>query len=123
MSKKYLTGEQLRKELIVAREAGHITEQLGKYFMLLVDRIGQKGNWRNYSYLDDMKSAALLNLCSGAWSKFDINSPSSPFSYYTTCIERSFIQYLTKQHKQRDILDEIKMANGLDPSFNRQLQD
>src|SRR3546814_6436149 len=41
---------------------GRTTAKLGKMYYLLVEKIGQKSNWRNYSYLDDMKSSALLQL-------------------------------------------------------------
>ena len=43
-------------------EKGSITPKLAKMFILMVNKYGQRGNWRGYTYLDEMKGQALLQL-------------------------------------------------------------
>ena len=41
---------------------GEISNKLAKMFIMLVQRYSQKSNWRGYTYLDEMRGNALLQL-------------------------------------------------------------
>ncbi len=41
---------------------GAINNRLAKMYITLVNRYGQKANWSGYTYLDEMKGQALVNL-------------------------------------------------------------
>lgn len=95
-------------------------------FMLLVDKIGSAGNWRNYSYVEEMKSEALLALCQAAL-KYDPTKGFSPFAYYTQVAQNSFISYLSVEKKQSNIRDSLIEAHpdagdDIKPSFSRQYE-
>lgn len=75
-----------------------------------------------------MKSYALLNIVKN-WRSFDATKSSNVFSYLSTYIFNSFIQYLKAEKKQRNIRDSLLVHEGLDPSrtfvedFKAQLND
>lgn len=101
---------------------GRITNKLGKMLMTLVDRYGQRANWRGYTYLDEMKSRALLQL-SAAGLQFDESRSDvpNPFAYYTVMIQNAFTCMLNSEKKNQNIRDDILIMNGASPSMTRQI--
>lgn len=104
------------------QDQGRMTNKLGKMLMTLVDRYGQRANWRGYSYLDEMKSRALLQL-SAAGLQFDESRSSvpNPFAYYTVIISNAFTCMLNSEKKNQNIRDDILIMNGVTPSLTRQI--
>lgn len=104
-------------------EAGNITPKLGYMFMLLVEKISKKGNWRNYTYIDEMKSSALLQL-SQVGLQFDESRGQipNPFAFYTTIVNNAFKRVLNIEKKNRDIRDDLIEIAGQNPSFSRQME-
>lgn len=101
---------------------GRVTNRLGAMWMKLVDRYGQRGNWRGYSYLDEMKAQALMQL-SQVGLQFDESKSSNPFSYYTQCVSTSFLKILTTEKKSQTIRDDLLIMHDQMPSHTRQTQD
>lgn len=112
----YLSNKELLSEYAKSREQDKMTDKFAHMLQLLVYRISKKGNFVNYTYLDDMRSYAIMMLMN-TWKRFDPESSQNPFAYYTTCISNSFIQILNQEKRQRTIRDEIMVKNGLTPSF------
>jgi len=100
---------------------GHLTDELVKAFMLLCQRIAMKTNWRGYSYIDEMQSAALLNLCAQGL-KFDESRGNNPFAFYTTTVKNAFTKVLNTEKKSQKTRDSLLEANGLTPSHTRQTE-
>lgn len=129
----YLSNENLIREIMESKAvqkkypkrtpARCLTKELVNMLMLLVNKYSQKHNWRGYSYIDDMKSEALVSLCQSAL-KFDPEKSQNPFGYYTQIITRCFLTYLDKEKNQRMIRDELIEASGSDlkPSTSRQME-
>lgn len=103
---------------------GRITNKLGEMFILLVEKISKKGNWRNYSYIEDMKGDALRQL-SQVGLQFDEGRGMipNPFAFYTTVVNNAFKRVLNNERKVRDIRDDLIEMGGEQPSFTRQLKD
>lgn len=99
---------------------GSITPKLAKMFMLLSERIGQKGNWRGYSYLDEMKGQALMQF-SLQGLMFNEMLSDNPFAYYTTMVKNSFTRILNNEKEHQELRDKILIDNGFNPSFSAQL--
>lgn len=79
---------------------GQITKRLAIMFMLLVDRYSRRSNWRGYTYLDEMKSHALLQL-SQVGLLFEESKSDNPFAFYTTTIKNCLAgntEILTKEY-------------------------
>ena len=102
---------------------GRISNELGKMYMLLVEKISKKGNWRNYTYLEDMKGDALRQL-SQVGLQFDEGRGiiPNPFAFYTTVVNNAFKRVLNSEKKVRNIRDDLIELAGEVPSFTRQLE-
>ncbi len=98
-----------------------LTPELVKMLMMLVERYSQKTNWRNYTYLDDMKGEALVSLCQNAL-KFNPEKSKNPFGYYTQIVTHSFLTYLDKEKRVRKIKDDLLEQQGFNPSYSRQIE-
>jgi hypothetical protein len=131
-SNYYLTREQLIQEIILSKKkfresnlprtpAECFTPNLTKYLELMVHRYANKGQWRGYSYIDDMKSEALLTLCQNAF-KYNEEKYDNPFGYYTQIIKYCFITSLEKEEIVRDIKDSLWESIGMTPSYARQIR-
>jgi len=106
----------LLKEFRLSKEQGKMSDKLAHMLLLLTQRISQKSNFSGYTYIDDMRSYALTTLMS-TWIRFDPEKSDNPFSYYTTCISRSMVQFIKQEKRQRNIKDEITIKNGRLPSY------
>jgi hypothetical protein len=74
------------------------------------------------TYLDEMKSQALLQL-SQVGLQFDESRSSNPFAYYTQILTNSFRRILAIEKNHQNIRDDILIMNGVAPSYTRQTED
>lgn len=104
------------------KDHGQMTNNLALMFMKLVDRYGHRGNWRGYTYLEEMKSQALLQL-SQVGLQFDESRSETPnpFAYYTQTITNSFMRVLNIEKKNQNIRDDILIMHGASPSYTRMI--
>lgn len=101
------------------KDKGRITEVLGFMFMKLSERYAQRSNWRGYTYLDEMKGQAILQL-SQIGLQFDESKSENPFAYYTAAVTNSFTRILNLEKKNQNIRDDLLEEAGLTPSLTRQ---
>ena len=101
--------------------ASIMTPELVKMIMMLVERYAQRANWRGYTYIEDMKSEALLSLLNGTL-KFNPEKSKNPFGYMTQIVTHSFLTTLDKEKKVRRIRDDMLERHGFDPSHTRQIE-
>jgi len=102
-------------------EHGKMTNKLGLMFMKLCERYGTRSNWRGYTYNDEMRGQALVQL-SQIGLQFDESKSANPFAYYTAAITNSFTRILNVEKKHQNLRDDILEKNGLSPSYTRQLE-
>ena len=101
------------------KDHGKMTPMLARMFIKLCERYGSKSNWRCYTYNDEMRSQALLQL-SQVGLQFDESKSNNPFAYYTATITNSFTRVLNVEKRNQNLRDDILEANGLNPSYTRQ---
>jgi hypothetical protein len=98
-----------------------MTKKLAHMFMKLCERYATRSNWRGYTYNDEMRSQALLQL-SQIGLQFDESKSQNPFAYYTAAITNSFTRVLNIEKRNQNLRDDILEMNGLTPSYTRQGQ-
>ena len=101
------------------RDHGAMTKKLAHMFMKLCERYATRSNWRGYTYNDEMRSQALLQL-SQIGLQFDESKSQNPFAYYTAAITNSFTRVLNIEKRNQNLRDDILEMNGLTPSYTRQ---
>jgi hypothetical protein len=101
------------------RDHGDMTAELARMFLKLCERYATRSNWRGYTYNEEMRGQALLQL-SQIGLQFDESKSQNPFAYYTAAITNSFTRILNIEKKMQNIRDDILEMNGLNPSWTRQ---
>jgi len=101
------------------KDHGNMTRKLATMFMKLCERYATRSNWRGYTYNEEMRGQALLQL-SQIGLQFDESKSQNPFAYYTAAITNSFTRILNIEKKNQNIRDDILEINGLNPSWTRQ---
>jgi len=87
-------------------------------WMKLVDRYATRGNVRGYTYNDEMKGQAILQL-SQIGLQFDESKSNNPFAYYTAAVTNSFVRVINLEKRNQNIRDDILEMNDLNPSYTR----
>ena len=102
---------------------GTITNRLALMFMKLVERYSHRGNWRGYTYNDEMRSQALLQL-SQMGLQFDESKSETPnpFAYFTAAVNNSFTRILNLEKRSQNIRDDLLIMHGAMPSYTRQTE-
>jgi hypothetical protein len=104
-----------------SRDHGKMTPKLAHMFIKLCERYATRSNWRGYTYNDEMRSQALLQL-SQIGLQFDEFKSQNPFAYYTAAITNSFTRVLNIEKRNQNLRDDILEMSGLTPSYTRQGQ-
>jgi len=100
---------------------GRITNKLGTMFLKLVERYSHRANWRGYTYVDEMRGQALVQL-SQIGLQFNEAKSDNPFAYYTAAVNNSFTRILNLEKRNQMIRDDILIDSGHLPSYGRQIQ-
>jgi len=98
---------------------GKATNKLAMMWMKLCDRYATRGNVRGYTYNDEMRGQAILQLAQ-IGLQFDESKSQNPFAYYTAAVTNSFVRVINIEKKNQNIRDDILEQNGLNPSYTRQ---
>ena len=100
---------------------GKITNNLAKMYIKLCERYSMRSNWRGYTYVDEMRSHALLQL-SQIGLQFNELKSENPFAYYTAAVTNSFTRVLNLEKRNQNIRDDLLQEAGQMPSWTRQIE-
>ena len=100
---------------------GKATEKLARMWMKLCDRYATRGNVRGYTYNDEMRGQAILQLAQ-IGLQFDESKSQNPFAYYTAAVTNSFVRVINIEKRNQNIRDDILEMNDMTPSYTRQMQ-
>ena len=98
---------------------GQATNKLALMWMKLCDRYATRGNVRGYTYNDEMRGQAILQLAQ-IGLQFDESKSQNPFAYYTAAVTNSFVRVINIEKRNQNIRDDILEMNDMNPSFTRQ---
>ena len=122
--KNYINNIDFTKALVDWKRArefdqtARMPEYIGQCFVKLTENIGRLNKFRNYSYLQDMQSEALLTCVSYA-TNFNPTISENPFAYFSQYIHNSFIGILNKEKRISDtkfsyIKNKFDVCEGYD---------
>jgi hypothetical protein len=100
------------------KDKGVATNKLALMWMKLVDRYATRGNVRGYTYNDEMKGQAILQLAQ-IGLQFDESKSNNPFAYYTAAVTNSFVRVINLEKRNQNIRDDILEMNDMNPSHTR----
>jgi hypothetical protein len=101
------------------KDHGQFTPKLAKMFMKLCERYATRGNVRGYTYNDEMRGQAILQLTQ-IGLQFDESKSNNPFAYYTAAVTNSFVRVINIEKRNQNIRDDILEMNNFNPSYTRQ---
>ena len=96
-----------------------MTNNLARMFLKLCERYATRGNVRGYTYNDEMRGQAILQLTQ-IGLQFDESKSDNPFAYYTAAVTNSFVRIINIEKRNQNIRDDILEINGMNPSWTRQ---
>lgn len=88
---------------------GKITDALVRIWMTMVQKIAQKGNWRGYSFRDEMEARALMDLSQNGL-KFNEARGVNAFAYSSQLIGNSFITTLIREKRHISLRNDLLAA-------------
>ena len=103
-----------------SKDHGKLTDKLARMFIMLCEKYAMKFNWRGYTYNDEMRNSAILQL-TYVGLRFNEAKSANTFAYYTAAITNSFCRVLNTEKRNQNIRDDILEMNGLNPSHSRQM--
>jgi hypothetical protein len=102
-----------------SKDHGQVTNKLARMYIMMCEKYAMKYNWRGYTYNDEMRNSAILQL-TYVGLRFNESKSANPFAYYTAAITNSFCRVLNTEKRNQNIRDDILELNGLNPSWSRQ---
>ena len=103
------------------KDHGKVTNKLAHMWMKLCERYATRGNVRGYTYNDEMRGQAILQLTQ-IGLQFDESKSQNPFAYYTAAVTNSFVRVINLEKRNQSIRDDILEMNDMTPSYTRQSQ-
>lgn len=100
----YVDNDELLNEIIEYKKTGVFSDKLGEMILLIAKGYASKGNFSNYTWIEDMIQEASLT-CVKYIRNFDPKKSDNAFSYVSTICQRSFINWINKQNKHSEIKD------------------
>jgi hypothetical protein len=117
VGKSHWKGDLIKGKF--SKDHGQMTNNLARMFIKLCERYATRGNVRGYTYNDEMKGQAILQLTQ-IGLQFDESKSDNPFAYYTAAVTNSFVRIINLEKRNQNIRDDILEMNGMNPSWTRQ---
>jgi len=101
-----------------SKDHGQITNNLARMYIKLCERYATRGNVRGYTYNDEMRGQAILQLTQ-IGLQFDESKSNNPFAYFTAAVTNSFVRIINIEKRNQVIRDDLLEINGMNPSYTR----
>jgi len=102
-NKNYINNKTLYNEIIRWYESGEeeIPDTITLGIIQICERLGSKGNFRGYTYIDEMIASALESCIIALKNKkFDPERTENPFAYFTQIAWNDFIKIINDEKKE-----------------------
>ena len=86
-----------------------LVDELAESVYKIAVGLSYSPNFINYSYKDEMIGDAVVKMIAAVKNKkFNLDSPSNPFSYFTTIAYHAFINRIKKEKKYRETINDYQ---------------
>jgi len=134
-TKIYLSQRELFDEIIKCRIEGRISNRLGEMFMTLAKKYANHRDFARYYHIKaDLAAIGAAACCKGFYKfrpykdkeiiwdekisiEYNHNINNNAFAFFTTIVRHDYIAFLKKEYKQSNIMNEMRLKNGLDASY------
>lgn len=111
-SRYYIDKDEYTAEVINYKKTGKASERLGELFTIHVDKYASSLSFKNYTYLDEMKSQSKLFLLKYSTSfnpdyATKNNKKMNAFAYCTSIIYNAFLQVIQREKKHSALKDKL----------------
>ena len=105
----YIDPKVFKESLRKYYETDNLTEDLAENIKKIAYGLSFKSSFINYSYKDDMIGDALVKMWSALkYKKYNFDTGSNPFSYFTTIAFHAFINRIKKEKKYHTAVSNYK---------------
>ena len=114
MSKKkkaeyYIEPKVFKESLRKYYDSDNLTDDLAENIKKIAYGLSYNASFINYSYKDDMIGDALIKMYSALkYKKYNFDTGSNPFSYFTTIAYHAFINRIKKEKKHHQTICHYK---------------
>jgi DNA-directed RNA polymerase specialized sigma24 family protein len=105
----YVNPKEFLSQLTEFYESDDLKDELATSVYKIAVGLSYSPNFINYSYKDDMIGDAVVKMVAAVNNKkFNLDSGSNPFSYFTTIAFHAFINRIKKEKKYRDTIKDYQ---------------
>ena len=105
----YVNPKQFLQQLTEYYETDDLIDELAEAVYKIAVGLSYSPNFINYSYKDEMIGDAVVKMVAAVKNKkFRIDSPSNPFSYFTTIAYHAFINRIKKEKKHHEAVTKYR---------------
>jgi len=105
----YVSPKEFLQNLKYYYKTDDLIDELAESVYKIAVGLSYSPNFINYSYKDEMIGDAVVKMIAAVKNKkFRIDSPSNPFSYFTTIAYHAFINRIKKEKKYRDTISDYQ---------------
>lgn len=105
----YVDPTALKDQIREYYKTEFCTIDLGENINKIANGLSHSPSFHNYTYRDEMVGDAILKMWSALkFKKFNLDSETNPFSYFTTIAFHAFINRIKKEKRQHESVEQFK---------------
>jgi len=105
----YVNPKQFLQQLTEYYSTDDLIDELAESVYKIAVGLSYSPNFINYSYKDEMIGDAVVKMIAAVKNKkFNLDSESNPFSYFTTIAYHAFINRIKKEKKYRETISDYQ---------------
>ena len=105
----YVNPKECYNEIKTYYETDDLTDSLAESVNKIAIGLSYATNFINYTYKDEMVGDAVVKMFTALkHKKFNIESHSNPFSYFTTIAYHAFINRIKKEKRYKQTINEYQ---------------
>ena len=119
----YVSPKEFLQLLKDYYETDDLVDELAESTYKIAVGLSYSPNFINYSYKDEMIGDAIVKMIAAVKNKkFNLESTSNPFSYFTTIAYHAFINRIKKEKKYRETINAYQDQLYSDLDINEPIQ-